>query len=316
MQAWQFTRAHVPLALNEVPEPTVVPGSVLVDVKAVGLCHSDVGVLEGETVPLPDWVRLPLTLGHEIAGVVVDVGEGVSGWRVGDRVGLCPHGEVVAGLTYDGGYASKVIANPNSLVRIPDRVSFEQAAAATDAGSTAHRAVLAVGQVERGSKVGIIGLGGLGQIGVRIAVLKGAEVYVADVKESVWPMARGLGATRCAADIGAFAEERLDVIVDFAGYGDTTATAVETVRHGGRVVQVGIGQVQSSISTGALVLHQVTLTGVLGGSTRALRDVYDLIAAGALTPVVTAIAFEDIPAGLDRLSEGTVRGRLVATMTG
>jgi len=107
VKAWQFTNTHEPLVLNEVPEPAAGPGTVVVDVKASGLCHTDVGVLEDEGW-LPALIRLPITMGHEVAGVISELGEGVTGWSVGDRVGLCPTTSVGApGFMYDGGFGSR-----------------------------------------------------------------------------------------------------------------------------------------------------------------------------------------------------------------
>ncbi|WOF22835.1 zinc-binding dehydrogenase [Microbacterium betulae] len=312
MKAWQFTKTHEPLVLAEVDEPTAAPGEVVVDIKAAGLCHSDVGLLEDESFPLAPGAQVPLTLGHEVAGVISEVGADVAEWRVGDRVGIALVGDRVPGLGRDGGYSFRLTAPPEALVRIPDGVPFEQAAAGTDAGVTAYHAVVAAGQVVAGTKVGIIGLGGLGQIGARIAVLQGAEVYAAEVKEDVWGLGDQIGVKRVAADISAFADEQLDVIVDFAGFGTTTAAAIETVRPDGRVVQVGMGRLQATISTQALIMRQITLVGVLGGTKDDLRGVYEVLATGRLDPAITTIAFDEIPDGLRRLSEGTVVGRLVA----
>ena len=89
MKAWQFTGTGNPLELNEVPEPHAGPGQVIVDVRAAGVCHSDVSTLTD-----PGWMALysdlPRTLGHENAGVIIEVGEGMDDWKVGDRVGLSP----------------------------------------------------------------------------------------------------------------------------------------------------------------------------------------------------------------------------------
>lgn len=285
---------------------------MVVDIQAAGLCHSDVGILTIENF-LPPFVTPPLTIGHEIAGVVAEVGAGVRGWMVGDRVGICQVGNDVTGITKDGGYAPKVLVSPDVLLRIPDGVSFEQAAAGNDAGMTAHHAMVVDGQITAGQKVGIIGLGGVGQIGARIAVLTRCEVYVAEIKREVWPIASQLGATAVASDITEFSGVELDVIVDFAGFGTTTAAAIETVRHGGRVVQVGLGRLESTINTQSLVMKEITLKGCLGGTIADTSAVYDLMASGQLAPLISRTTFDEIPAGLARLERGEVIGRLVAS---
>jgi alcohol dehydrogenase, propanol-preferring len=312
MKAWQFTNTHEPLVLAEVDEPTAAPGEVVIDIKSAGLCHTDVGLMEDE-VWLSTLAKRPITIGHEVAGVIAEIGEGVTDWGVGDRVGFCPTTSAGApGFARDGGYACKAAIDQVALVRLPDNVSFAMGAVGTDAGMTSHHAVIANGQVSAGDKLGIIGLGGLGQIGARIGVLAGAEVYVAEINARVWPMANELGATRVARSITDFGDVDLDVIVDFAGYGTTTAEAIETVRLGGRVVQVGMGKLEATISTEALIHGQVTLVGSQGGTKDEVAAVYRYFATGKLTPVITEITFEEIPEGLERLRRGEVIGRLVA----
>ena len=143
-------------------------------------------------------------------------------------------------------------------------------------------------------------------------MLAGATVYVADVSEAARERATAQGATAVGESISEFADAGLDVIVDFAGFGTTTAQAIETVALGGRVVQVGMGRLEATISTKALILSQVTLIGSNGGTKEDVAGVYDYFATGQLKPSVTEISFDDIPAGLQRLHDGQVDGRLVA----
>ncbi len=311
MKCWQFTGPGEPLRLAEVPVPRPSAGEVLIEVRAAGLCHTDVGILDD-----PTWLaRLgprPLTLGHEVAGVVVGVGETITNWQIGDRVGINPAGSTRPGLGQDGGYASHCLADPEDLVAMPDNLDFTHGALATDAGRAPYRAVMVRGQVRAGDKVGIIGLGGLGQIGARIAVLAGAQVHVAEIRESLWPLAERLGVHRVARSITEFKDADLDVIVDFAGFGTTTAEAIETVRLLGRVVQVGMGRLESTISTNALILKQVTLLGSRGGTVEDIAAVYEMFASGDLAPEYTTIGFEEIPWALDELRAGRGVGRYVA----
>jgi propanol-preferring alcohol dehydrogenase len=312
MRAWQFTNTHEPLVLADVPVPVAGPGQVVLDVVSAGLCHSDVGVLEDEGW-LPFLPRRPVTMGHEVAGVVAEVGDGVTGWSVGDRVGVCPMTSAGApGYGYDGGFADKIVVDQVTLVPIPDNVPFALGAAGTDAGMTSHHAVMTTGRVVAGTRLGIIGLGGLGQIGARLGVLAGADVYVAEIHEEVWDVADELGVTGIARSIRDFADRQLDVIVDFAGFGTTTAEAIEAVRFGGRVVQVGMGKLEATISTRDLIIKECELVGCRGGTKDDVAGVYAYFASGQLTPHYTEIDFDDIPDGLDRLARGLVKGRLVA----
>lgn len=313
MKAWVFSGAGKPLELQDRPDPTAKPGEVVIDIKASGLCHSDVSALDDPnwSVNFPDY---PIVLGHEPAGVISEVGEGVTGLKVGDRVGIPSGPPNLTGYFRDGAYAQRTTALSEAVVKVPENVDFINAAAATDAGNVAHHAVVTRGHVTAGQKVGIIGIGGLGQFGARIAVVKGAEVYVAEPKESVWPMAESLGAVRCVKDVRELADVGLDTIVDFAGFGTTTTGALEVIRDGGRVVQVGMGRLVFEFNSNPLIVKQVDYIGSMGGGVADLAAVYELMASGQLAPMLTTVKFADVPEGLDRLRRGAVQGRLVVDM--
>ncbi|HEY5554770.1 MAG TPA: alcohol dehydrogenase catalytic domain-containing protein [Cellulomonas sp.] len=271
MKAWQLTMTNEPLVLNEVPEPTPGPGEVVLDIKAAGLCHSDVGAMTD-----PGWLAIipnrPITIGHEIAGVVSALGEGVTDVKIGDRVGVCPTAsELAPGYGRDGGFTYKHRVLAGDLVPMPDALSFELAALGTDAGMTAYQAMVVRGGLKPGMKVGVIGLGGLGQIGARVAVVKGAEVHVAEMNKAVWPLAKELGVTSVVADVSEWAGQGFD-----------------------------------------LILNKAQLLGSVGGTKEDVAAVYELIGSGDLKPVVTVITFDEIPDSLEKLHQGKVVGRLVA----
>jgi propanol-preferring alcohol dehydrogenase len=117
---------------------------------------------------------------------------------------------------------------------------------------------MTVGGVKAGDKVGIIGLGGLGSPAVQICVGAGAEVYAAEINEKVWDLGKELGATAVAKDIREFADKDLDVIIDYAGFGTTTAGAINTVRPDGKVVQVGLGRPEGTLKLQRLTLSRIT----------------------------------------------------------
>lgn len=314
MKAWQFTNTNEPLVLNEVPEPVAGEGEVVLEMKAAGLCHSDVGLMEDE-----GWLALlatrPITIGHENAGVVIEVGAGVTDFKVGDRVGVCPTAEGIGapGYAFNGGFAPKMAVPAGALVPLPDEVDFLNGAAATDAGMTSYHAIIAEGGVKEGDVVGVIGLGGLGQLGAAAGILAGADVYVAEVNEKVWPLAKELGAKDVKKSIKDFEGIEFDVIVDYAGFGVTTADAIEMVRFGGTVVQVGMGRLEATINTRLLITKSVTLKGSVGGTKEDIAGVYENMATGRMKPQITTISFDEIPEGLEKLKKGEVIGRLVAS---
>ncbi len=313
MQAWLFTGAHQPLERIERDMPRPGPGEVLLTVRASGLCHSDVGRMDGTLTPFMP-TPPPIILGHEIAGTIAEVGAGVTTFAPGDRVVASGTLAYCPGRHDDGGYASHCLLPATCLIALPDSVSFAQGAAATDAGQTSHSALIRAGQLRAGQRVGIVGLGGLGMTAARIAVLYGAQVYAAEPRREAWAAAQDQGVRDVFADVRELAPLNLDLIVDFAGFGETTAGAISAVRVGGRVVQVGLGRTSATISTMELVGKSVTLRGSGGGQPEDTAAVLGFMARGELTIAATTIGFDEIPAGLARLEQGGVVGRIVATL--
>lgn len=311
MMAWLFTGAHEPLQLIERDNPVPGPDEVLLKVRASGLCHSDVGRMDGTLTPfMPK--KPPIVLGHEIAGEIVRTGANVADYVVGDRVVASGTLAYCPGRDADGGYATHCLLPTSCLLPLPETVSFAQGAAATDAGQTSHAALMNAGELKPGQRVGIVGLGGLGMTAARIAVLEGAEVYAAEPRREAWPAAKANGVTEVVADVRELAPYDCDLIVDFAGFGDTTAGAIEVVRPDGLVVQVGLGKTRADISTMALIGRGVTLRGSGGGQPENTAAVLAHMASGGLTIEASAIGFDEIPEGLERLERGGVIGRIVA----
>lgn len=314
MKGWKFTKTHVPIELIEKPDPVAAPGEVVIDIKASGLCHSDVGALEDE-----GWMHIitaaPLIFGHECAGVISEIGEGVEGYKIGDRVGVAPiHPETGAAIGYqrDGGYATKLAVPAVQLVPMPDGVTFAQGAAATDAGMTSYHAIFRTGGAKAGMKIGIIGIGGLGQFGARAAIAEGAEVYAVDLSPEARELAREIGCKAVFDKVMDLEPIGCQLIVDFAGFGTTTAEAIEAIAPDGTVVQVGMGKLESTINTRTLILKRVTLRGSQGGDGQDIANVYRLMAEGRMDADLTEIKFEEVAEGLEKLHKGGVKGRLVA----
>lgn len=183
MQAVQVTKAGGPLELVEREIPVPLAGQVLIRVQACGICHSDAHTRDG------DWpgIEYPRVPGHEIAGVVHQLGAGVVGWQTGQRVGVgwhgghcghcdnCRHGDFVRcanlrvpGISYDGGYAQYMVAPQEALARIPDDLADADAAPLLCAGLTTFNALRNSG-ARAGDLVAILGIGGLGHIAVQFA---------------------------------------------------------------------------------------------------------------------------------------------------
>jgi propanol-preferring alcohol dehydrogenase len=319
MKAFQFSNVSKGLEFKDVRIPSPGNGQVLVQVKATGLCHTDCNVISGKDDML-FWQR-PITLGHEIAGTIVTLGPDVTEFSIGERVisGLGVDHPLTfedvttsPGIGYDGGYAEYAVFNVPKTLRIPDSVTFAQAAVATDAIATAYHAVMVEGRVSSSSTVAIIGLGGLGLSAVSLARLMGAKVYGIDIDPKKYVSALQFGALTCAKSLDKFSGIRFDVVVDFAGAGVTTAAAVKAVKSGGRIILVGLAAKEATLSTYDFVAQGAHLIGSAGSSVEEVREVLELIAEGKIDPLIEEIPFADIPKGLDRLSNGGALGRLYA----
>lgn len=316
---WVFTEPGAPLQFVELPEPVPGPGQVVIEVAAAGLCHSDVSIMAGLG---GDWcTRQPIVLGHEVAGVIRELGPDVPDVAVGDRVAIAllahdvPAGREPSapGLSRDGGYERRALAHVDELVRVPDGVGLAQAAMATDSIATSYHAVMTVGRVSTDTVVVIIGLGGLGLNAAQIAVAAGATVHGVDISAAARARAKELGVVSVHRDARELVEVGPEVVCDFAGFGDTTAAAVEIVRPFGTVVVVGLGKTTSTISTNILVRKNARVLGSAGASKNDLVTVLQLIREGTISTTIEEIGLARLPEGLQRLAAGQVTGRLVVT---
>lgn len=209
MRAARYCGPH-DFRLVEIDRPVPERGEVLLRVRAAGLCHSDLHIIFDELGGYP--IPAPLTLGHEICGEAVELGEGVTGIELGRRyavfgpVGcgncrwcrsgrdnLCTESRWI-GIARDGGYAEYVTVPAQALVPVPDSVSDAAAAIATDAILTSYHALLTVARLQPGEGVAIIGVGGLGLHAVQIASAFGAVVLALDIQERKLELARQHGA--------------------------------------------------------------------------------------------------------------------------
>lgn len=317
MKGWQFVKTHEPLELVTKEDPVAQEGYVVLETGAIGLCHSDVGVLEDE-----GWMSLlnpPIIMGHECAGTVIELGAGVTDFQVGDRVAICPTGPsgMAPGYAYDGGFGTKIHVPASDLVPVPDNIEIKEAASATDAGMTSYHAIFTRGKAKPGMKIGLVGIGGLGQFGLQALKAAGVEeVYAADVSPAARELAANLGATEVVENIKELKDKELDLIVDFAGIGTTVKDSLETVGFGGTVVLVGMGSLEAQVNVTDFITGSKFLVASNGGTKEDIAAIYELMATGKLTPKLDEITFDEIPEGIERLKRGEVQGRLVAVYTG
>lgn len=327
-----FAARYVPgqktLSIQCLEIPTPGPKDVVLQVRAAGICHSDLFCLDAGAF------QHSFTMGHEICGSVVAQGDQVeqrfdpSALYAVHGPNPCGHcefcgsgndnlcndpGRQHTGLGEDGGYAEFVKVRARNIVRVPDGIPPEVAAVATDAVLTPYHAIKTVGQVSAGSKVLILGLGGLGLNGLQIALALGAEVTACDLKEGSLEAARSFNPHRVlnSKDLdGALDKASFDVVLDFVGLDQTLEQAQTYVRPNGTIVLIGVGNGGARLLTAAMIGHQIRVLGTFWGTHAELEAVYDLIAAGKIQPSVETGSLKDVNHWLEELHGGRVKSRM------
>jgi alcohol dehydrogenase, propanol-preferring len=327
------------LAIDEVPTPTPRAGEVLVRIEGAGFCHSDIHVIDGEIRVLP---RMPLTLGHENAGRVAAVGAGVASVKEGDAVavyggwgcGVCTycitgHEQLCerprwAGLSeHDGGYADYLLVpHERYLVRL-ERLRPEEAAPLTDAALTPYRAIRkALPFLDPDSHVLLIGVGGLGQYGLKLLrLLSGCPVIAVDVSARKLALARDLGAA-IVLDAGMpDAAARIKELThghgvaasfDFVGSDATLALAIGATRALGKVTQVGLAGGTARLEVLKTSAFEVQFEATLWGTIKELREVIALAESGRLSTIPLEFApLDRINDVYTKVKRGEVAGRAV-----
>ncbi len=314
---------------REIPRPG--PGEILINVKACGICHTDLHLAAGEW-PLP---KLPLILGHEAVGVVEGTGSGVANFRVGDRAGipwinstcgtcefctserepLCPH-IVVTGFMVDGGYAEYLKASASYAVACPSSLTFVDAAPLYCAGLTAYRA-LKISGARLGDIVAVWGVGGLGHYAVQIAKAMGARVVAADATPAKLEFARQLGADVCIDTSQEKATEAArslggaHVVLNFAPTAAAITQGFEALRRGGTLVLVGLPPGNFSLPILGSVAKGIRILTSAVGTRLDLREILALAAAGKIKSACETCALDEINQVFDRMRDGKILGRVV-----
>lgn len=347
MRAYRMIAWKTRPVYQEVPVPEPQVGQVLVKVGGAGICHSDIGVIHDIDEGVMR-ATLPFTLGHENAGWVEALGPDVKGLEVGQAVavygpygcGTCTHcrtGEENLcdradelpgagwGLGLDGGLAPyMLVESARQLVPLGD-LDPVLAAPLTDAGITPYRAIRrSRDHLGPGSRVVVIGVGGLGHLAVQIlAAMTPAVVIALDPRPEALALATSYGAAHTVqpGEEAAGAIRDLthgvgaDVVLDLVGSEETLQLALTATRAGGKIVVAGV-------AGGVVPWHfwaaryEVSLTNSLGGSIGDLRDVIALAADGHVRPNVTTFEFDAISEAFAALESGTLHGRAVVLPNG
>ncbi|MBI2537749.1 MAG: zinc-binding dehydrogenase [Gemmatimonadetes bacterium] len=331
MRAAVFYGPGRPLEVRDVPTPSPGPGEALVKVAGCGLCHTDLHYLDHgvKTFKPP-----PLILGHEAAGTVQELGPGVTGGSVGDRVLIpavlscgrcryCRQGRenlcdkmTMLGNNVDGAYAEYVAVPAAELVPVPDGIALEQACVIADAVSTPYHAVTRRARVRAGDVVAVVGCGGVGLNVVQCAHVAGARVIAVDVNQRRLEIARRLGAVetvnpetvqRVDKRVRELSDGGVDVAFEAIGNPKTMQLAYGLLRRGGRLCVIGYSAEEVSLSAAKLMYYELEVVGSLGCGAGEYPEILGLVKAGRLKLdgiVSGTIPLAQINDGLDRLRRG------------
>jgi D-arabinose 1-dehydrogenase-like Zn-dependent alcohol dehydrogenase len=340
MKAMAYSAYGGPLEPLDLPEPELVPGSALLEVLACGICYSDVKTWQGAMAFSPD-LPLPHIPGHEIAARVVAAdppGSLAPGTtvvvyhlrpcRACDRCrageeNLCRAPLSWTGFTHPGGLRERMVVPLDRLTVVPPGIDAIHAAPLTCALGTAYRAVVSRGRVLPGTRVGVIGLGGVGIHALQIARAAGADAVGLDVSDRAIETARALGleagrADDLDAERAAAGDAGLDVVVEAVGRETTMAQALRLVRPGGRIVAVGYSATSEFVvPSPRFVLEEVELVGSRYVRLDELGRAIQLVADGRVEIVVDEVKpLAEAGAALGRLRDGQVVGRIVVDVSG
>jgi alcohol dehydrogenase, propanol-preferring len=323
-----------PLTIEDVPVPVPGPGEILVKVRACGVCHTDMHAASGDWPVKPTPPFIP---GHEAAGVVAALGPDVTGFKLGDAVGvawlhdacmrceycetgwetLCEH-QHNTGYSVNGGFAEYVVASAAFAARLPANVDFAAVAPILCAGVTTYKGLKET-DTRPGEWVVISGVGGLGQVAIQYAKAMGLKVVGLDIADDKLALARAAGAEQA---VDARAKDAVERVLEITGGGahGVLVTAVSTpafaqalhmVRRKGTVSLVGLPPGEFPTPIFDVVLKRITVRGSIVGTRRDLDEAIAFAADGKVKAEITKAPLSDINAIFDRLKSGKVNGRMV-----
>jgi len=324
MKSVRMVEAGKPLELQEILIPSIGEKEILVRVRAAGICHSDAHYRAGRS----GMGKLPITLGHEVSGVVDSVGSQVTTVQAGERVALhyniscgdcyyCSSGNEqfcttvkMLGHHVDGGYAEFIVVPARNAIPLPEEISFEEGATLMCASATALHA-LHKGRVKAGETVAVFGVGGLGLSAIQLAKAMGAvEVYAVDIKQDKLELASEYGAIPVdAGRMDAVAEIRkltkgkgVDVSLEMIGLPKTMKQTVESLGVLGRAVIVGISQTPLEVNPYATLIGYEA--EIIGSNDHLLQELHVLVDMARRKILDTScVVSQTIPLDADQINK-------------
>jgi len=334
MKAAQISKAGGDFEIvdRQIPQPDA--GQVRIKVKACGICHSDVLVKEG----LLPGIQFPRVPGHEVAGVVHEVGAGVTTWTKGQRVGVgwhgghdntcreCRRGDFrncrnvkVSGVSYDGGYQQYMIAPVEALVPIPDGLTDVEAAPLLDAGITTYNALRNSGAMP-GDLVAVQGIGGLGHLGVQFANKFGYNVAAIGRGSENAILAKRLGAHVYIDSQATNADQELQklggarVILATAPSSKAMSALIDGLGPNGKLIVVGAAPEPIEVTPAQLIFGSKTIQGWAAGTPAASEDTLHFCVMTGVRPMIETYPLERAAEAYARMLSGKAQFRVVLTM--
>jgi propanol-preferring alcohol dehydrogenase len=338
MQAAVVEQFGKPLVLSELDTPSPEAGQILVKTEACGVCHTDLHAANGDwpLKPTP-----PFTPGHEGIGIVTELGAGVTGIKVGDRVGVpwlysaCGHCEYClsarepvcskaeyGGYTKNGGFAEYIVADPNYVARIPDGLSAAQAAPIICAGVTTYKGLKET-KAKSGEWVAISGCGGLGHLAIQYAKAMGLKVCAVDIDDGKLEHATQVGAD---AVVNAKADDPVTAVIKITDGGAhgvlITAPSLEAFNQGvgmtrkhGTCVLVGLPPGEFPTPLFDVVANCITIRGSFVGNRKDMAEALAFAAEGKVKADIELQPLASINEIFERLEHGEVPSRVVIDFT-
>jgi len=330
---YKAVEVSAPGVLRVVERPILEPGpgQVRIRVEACGICHTDSATVNGVYPGL----ALPRVPGHEVVGRVEALGNGVSRWQIGQRVGIgliagedgtcepCRRGDavncqnpVVSGVTVDGGYAELMVTEARGLASIPDELSSVEAAPLLCAGITTYNA-LRNGGLRGGDLVAVQGIGGLGHLGVQFARHMGFHTVAIGRGDDKAKLARDLGAhlyIDTSVDDAAVVLQKMGgarAILATAPSGDAMGPLVSALATRGKLIVVGVPRDQLQLSAFPLVFGGRSVYGALTGTAIDQEDTLAFSVLEHIRPMVETVPLEQAASAYARMMEGKARFRMV-----
>jgi D-arabinose 1-dehydrogenase-like Zn-dependent alcohol dehydrogenase len=317
---------------REIPDPAA--GQVRIKVQACGVCHSDVLTKEG----LWPGIEYPRVPGHEVAGIVDELGPGVTSWKKGQRVGVGWHGshdgtcrecrrgdfrhcqnEKITGINFDGGYQQYMVAPVEALASIPDSLSDVDAAPLLCAGITTYNALRHSGAMP-GDLVAVQGIGGLGHLGIQFASKFGYEVAAVGRGPENAALAKKLGAHIYIDSAAVNAAQQLQklggaqVILATAPNSKAMSALIDGLKPNGKLLVIGATFDPIEVTPAQIIVGSKTIQGWVAGTAADSEDTLRFAELSGVRPMIETYPLEKAAEAYARMMSGNAQFRVVLTM--